>query len=101
MEKDLSSANRYGAVKFLLDSKDHASVMPGQVRHKLAKALQDFRPEDYIFHPGGDNIAVLMAGSILRDLGFREVQWLKWDKERGTDGKPLPGGFYSPVKLPL
>lgn len=101
VEKDLSSAQRYGAIKFILDSRDRVGTMPGQARHKLAKGLQDFKPDDYLVHPGGDYLSLIIVGSILRDLGFREVQWLRWEKERGTNGERLAGGFYTPVTIPL
>jgi len=100
-EKDLSSAQRYGKVVFLLTRQDKPATLPGPCHRKLAQGLKNFRPDDFLFFPGGDFLALLQTGGILRDMGFRKVQYLKWEKERDTDGKQKDGGFYMPVEVML
>lgn len=101
VEKDLSSAQRYGQLMFLLNRADRPSTMPGPCLRKIQQGLKDFTPEDYLFFPGGDHVGLMLTGTVLRDMGFREVQWLKWEKERDTQGKLMPGGFYVPIKITL
>lgn len=101
VEKDLSSAHRYGAVTFLLNRTDRISATPGQCKRKIEKALENYEQGDYLFFPGGDFTGLILAGAVLRSMGFKEVLWLKWEKERDTQGKPLSGGFYTPITLPI
>lgn len=100
--KDLSSAQRYGRLMMLLGSSDQASLTPGPCLFQLQKGLRDFNPnEDYVCFAGGDPMSLALAMLVLRDYGFKEVQTLRWDRERGVDGERKPGGFYSPVTTPL
>ncbi len=100
--KDLSSAQRYGKLVPILDAEDHPSLTPGPSLFQLQKKLRDFNPErDYICHAGGDPMSLALALLVLRDLNLKEVQVLRWDRERSTQGERLAGGFYVPVLTPL
>jgi len=102
LQKDLSSAQRYGVIKPILGHRDQASLTPGQCLFTLSKALRWFNPErDYICHAGGDPMAIGLALVALSINGFKEVTNLRWERERDTEGKRKPGGFYVPVKIPL
>lgn len=101
--RDFSSAQRYGKLVSVLTSREHASLTPGPALHKMSKCLRDFNPhKDYICFPGGDPMALALAMLALRDMGFKEVQFLRWERERSIDGERKPGsGFYINVSVPL
>lgn len=100
--KDMSSAQRYGKIIQLLESGEQPSLTPGPSLFTLQKKLRDFNPtKDYICYAGGDPMSLALALLVLRDFNFREVQALRWDRERSTSGERLPGGFYVPVTVPL
>jgi hypothetical protein len=100
--KDLSSAQRYGKLIPILAQAQHASLTPGPSLFQMQKSLREFSPEfDYICYAGGDPMALALALLTLRDMGFQEVNVLRWDKERDTDGNRKAGGYYTPVRTPL
>jgi hypothetical protein len=101
--RDLSSAQRYGRVEFLLDGRDKPSLTPGPCLRKIYKGLQDMHPDDYIFYAGGDPMGLLLVGAVLRDQGFSEINFLKWDRETDPDtGERVQGaGYYIPQKVKL
>jgi len=99
--RDFSSANRYGPIKFLLNVKDSPSDAPGPCTNKIITGLREYTEGDYLMFSGGDPIGLWLACAALNALGFRESQFLKWDRERDTTGKVVSGsGFYTPVTLP-
>lgn len=99
--KDLSSANRYGKIVPILSAGEQASLTPGPSLRLLQRGLKDFKPHDYICFPGGDPVGLALALLVLRDFGFKEVNVLRWDRERKTDGTRTSGGYYTPVLTPL
>lgn len=102
VHKDMSSAQRYGKIVQLLEAADQPSLTPGPSLYTLQKKLRDFNPErDYICYAGGDPMSLALALVVLKDLNLREVQVLRWDRERSTDGQRLTGGFYVPITTPL
>lgn len=102
VSKDLSSAQRYGKIVPLLDSSDQPSITPGPSMFVMQKKLREFNPErDYICYTGGDPMSLALALLTLRDMNYREVQVLRWDRERDTEGNRKPGGFYVPTITPL
>lgn len=104
-DKDLSSAHRYGAIKFLIeDSRLQSSARPGVAQNVLDKGLQDFDPDkDYILHLGGDWAAVMIVGLMLRDkFPGRDIKILRWERERDLEGNRVEGfGFYTPSTIRL
>lgn len=100
--KDLSSAQRYGRIVYILGPSDQASLTPGPCMHKLRKELKDFRPDaDYICFAGGDPMSLALAMLVLRDMNINTATALRWDRERDTSGERKNGGFYVPVSTPL
>ena len=97
--RDLSSASRYGKLEFLLTQEDLPSLLPAPTFFKIHKRLKDFRPDvDFVFFAGGDPFAVGLCFAVLRDMGFRAVTFLRWERERGIDGERMTkSGFYVPV----
>ncbi len=101
IEKDLSSAQRYGKVLHILGPRDQASLAPGPCLFKIKKTLRDFNPEtDFLCYAGGDPHTLLLVGFALRDLNIRDARFLRWERERDTEGRRKPGGFYVPVGMP-
>ncbi len=99
--RDLSSANRYGKIISVLAIGDRPSMLPGPTLHKLRKGLRDFKPDDYLVWAGGDPLAMMLAGVVMTELGYREFKFLRWDRERGTDRSRTGGGFYIPTAINL
>lgn len=100
--KDLSSANRYGKIRHLLKSNELVSQAPGPALNKMSRELKDFNPScDYLCMVGGDFLSIALALLALRNMNFREVQLLRWERERSTSGERTAGGFYVPVTVPL
>lgn len=96
--KDLSSAQRYGTVVFLLSQEDKPSLTTGPCARKIAQGLKNFKPEDYLFFAGGDPHGYFIAGNIMTQLGFSEVNTLRWEREiDAATGKRLRSGFYVPA----
>ncbi len=100
--KDMSSAQRYGKIVHVLEADEQPSITPGPSLFNLQKKLRDFNPElDYICYAGGDPMSLALALVVLKEFNHREVQTLRWDRERSTDGQRMAGGFYVPVLTPL
>jgi hypothetical protein len=100
--RDLSSATDYGEVKYLLDTVDNPSSLPGPCLRKITVGLKDFMPgTDYIGYAGGDPAALLLVGGALADLGVDSYQYLRWDRIRNANGDRPGGGVYVPVRFPI
>lgn len=101
-DRDLSSANRYGKIQFLLDAEDMPSINPSACLHKMNKPLQEFEHKDYMFYAGGDPLGLGLAMCLLKDNGFTEFQLLRWERERDIKGRRQTGqGFYVPSRIKL
>lgn len=97
IQKDLSSAQRYGAINVLLGEKDQPSLTPGPCLHKITRRLKDFDSErDFICYAGGDAMAVGLVTAALQAHGIREFTYLRWERNSQSDG---PSGFYVPVEV--
>lgn len=101
--KDLSSAQRYGTVMFIIDDPTfQMSQAPGTARKLIEEGLERFDPrEDYLVFGGGDPNGALLAGLVYRDFfPGHPLRTLRWERERGLDGERNPRiGFYVPVTL--
>lgn len=101
-DRDLSSANRYGKIQYLLENTDYPSTTPSACLHKINRLLKDFEPSDYILYAGGDPLGLGLVMSTLIQNGFTEFQLLKWDRDRTIQGERQKGvGFYSPLRVKL
>lgn len=101
ISKDLTSAQRYGIIKCILTQQEIASRAPGPYYNKMLRELQDFNPDrDYICFAGGDPVALSLAVLALRNLNFREVKFLRWERDRPVNGDRT-AGYYIPQILPL
>lgn len=102
---DLSSAQRYGKIETILSSADVASLAPGPCLFKIRQAFKRYRPGDYICYALADPAAILLVGLVLAEQGLERepIQWLRWERERTTDGKRVPGGvgFYVPTIIDI
>lgn len=100
--RDLSSANRYGAIEFVLDDTDAPSQNPSASYHKIHRRLLGFEVNDYIFTAGGDPLAMGLVVAALKELGHREINFLVWERERDIDGTRKHGvGYYVPLRVKL
>lgn len=102
-DRDFSSANRYGTLHFVISSKNAPTLTPGPAMVEARRNLKDFNPDqDYLSWAGGDPLAMMLVGFVLRDLGHKEVKYLRFDRERSLNGERLRGpGFYTPITVRL
>ena len=101
-DRDLSSANRYGRLEFLMGSDAMPSINPSACLHLMNKQLLKFEHKDYMFYAGGDPLGLGLAMCLLKDNGFTEFQYLRWERERDIKGQRRVGlGFYVPVRIKL
>lgn len=98
--RDYSSANRFGAIHFLLEKDESVLQTPGPIFFKLKKILREFKPDDYLVFAGGDPWAIGMVFAILKDYHFKEVNVLRWNRNRCLDGNVV-SGFYTPIKMKI
>lgn len=85
----------------MFDIGDRPSLLPIPHLLKARKVLHDFdENKDYILWAGGDPISPFLIGSALRELPISKYTYLRWEKERGLDGRRNPNvGFYVPVTV--
>lgn len=103
LTKDLSSAQRYGKIHPLLQRGEQPSLTPGPVLHLFLREMKNFDPTmDSLCFAGGDPMGLALALVALKEMNFKEVTVLRWERERATDGRrDASGGFYVPVLTPL
>lgn len=100
---DLSSANRYGKLETIFASNESPSITPGAGLVKAEKYARLIDPvKDYLLWIGGDPMSLFLMGVALqRQKNIFTFQWLRWERERDTEGNRLRTGFYCPVKMML
>lgn len=93
---DLTSAERYGRIEFLLPMGHKTYVNPLQTQQLLYPSLQIFDPaHDYLLWANFADIASSwMVVAMLTAAGYKELKYLYWQsgREAGT-------GLYIPVTL--
>lgn len=103
-QRDLTSANNYGEIRFILpDPSTQASLQPGVVRRQIETELTSFNPDsDYITHIGGDPLGPILLGKVLGEMfPGRAIKMLRWERSRDVQGKRMQGGgYYVPVQFP-
>lgn len=106
---DVSSAEEYGEVKYIFESRYQASQNPQEAINILREKLSHFKPGDFVASAaGGDFGAIFMAGMILPEIladetGLVEtpIKWLRWERKRDVNGQRLSSGFYIPSTIKL
>lgn len=94
-QADVSPAQVYGEIQFVLAPGDRTSSSPDLALKKLVKALEFFKPEeDYVVWSGGDPLSAILTGAVMAELGITRFKFLRFEKNRSKDGGP---GFYVPV----
>lgn len=96
IERDMSSAARYGVIRPILEANKRASILPGPCLNDIRLKLKDFKDGDYVFFAGGDSNVLLLAGIVLAEKGAKHVRLMRWQK--GKDGE---GGTYIPSEVRL
>lgn len=97
--RDLSSAEKFGEVKFLLPANYKPSLTPGPCLGKIHSGLKDFDPlTDYVFTAGTEPWGMMLLGVALRDMGLSEVNFLRWDRNLDENRLKVSEG-YNPVKV--
>jgi hypothetical protein len=97
-QADVTPAEAYGDVEFILTPGDRTSLNPDLVMAKLCKGLKEFKPdEDYILWSGGDPLSFMLTGWCLSQLGVKKFRYLRYEKPDVRRGKSAP--FYIPVTV--
>lgn len=100
---DVSPANIYGTVEYVLGTGDRTSSNPELSARKLFQALEVFDADkDFILWAGGDPLSCMLTGAVLAELGILRYKYLRFEKDRAraTPGEPVTG-YYVPVLVDL
>lgn len=101
--RDLSSAQRYGTIQYLIDDPQfQPSLQPGVAKKRIEDGLADFRPGvDYILFLGGDPLGAIMLGVALGNMfPGKRISGLRYERERDLSGNRREGsGFYVPALI--
>lgn len=101
---DVSPAEIYGTIEYVLGAGDRTSSNPAMTLRKLFAALESFDPAtDFILWAGGDPLSCMLTGAVLSELGIVGYKYLRFEKDRSRaapGGGPVQG-FYVPVKVDL
>lgn len=102
INRDFSSAVEYGTLVFVLEKTDRPSYDPRPSHQKIKERLNDtFTEEDYIVWAGGDPLAPVLLGTVLRELGFNKFRNLRWERVRDKNKKRTGEGYYVPITVEL
>lgn len=99
--RDFSSALKYGRLEFILLSTERVSIVPARSLMTLRSKLRKFTAQDFIVWAGGDPFAPILAGIVLGELNFTEINFLRWEREKTKEGLRGNTGYYIPGKLVL
>ena len=99
--RDFSSALKYGKLIFLLENHEKVSMLPVKAIGLLRRKLRNFSKEDFIVWSGGDPLAPILAGIVLGEYAFKEVNYLRWERNKLDNGLRANTGYYIPGKLIL
>lgn len=90
--KDFSAVEEHGALEPILDENEHPSAFLTHCYNKIKDKLSGFDEDhDCILSCGGDPLVLILAGVVLRDLGYKEFNWMRWNKPIGS----RPGNYAS------
>lgn len=98
---DFSSAVRYGTIMPVLSNGDMPSILPGPCLKKVRESLEDMQETDYLLWAGGDPFALILAGIVVAEKGFKNLKYLRWEKEKLLDGSRSKNGFYIPIEMTI
>jgi len=89
-QPDLSTARRFGEIKFIFDYRFPVSQNPEAAHQKASEILNDFDPEyDFLADCGGDKMALGVLVHVLRDWDC--IPFLRWNRHNG--------GLYEPTYI--
>lgn len=96
---DLSSASKYGTIRFLFDIDDAPHKDPRAAAKRVLPSLSQFDPEkDFLLWANFcDPMSAWLVVFMLGLSGKKKLQFLYWNK-KGYAGEP---GFYYPVCVDL
>lgn len=99
---DVTPAQIYGVVEYVLGAGDRTSSSPALSLRKLFSALENFDAEvDFILWAGGDPLSCMLTGAVLSELGILRYKYLRFEKDRSRGGNGPVTGFYVPVQVDL
>ena len=100
---DTSPLLWWGKVRVLLERNQTASFRPAHAYAQVRERLKTFDPaKDFIAVAGGDNLAVILTGAVLAQMGHDHFYYLRFERTRLPDGTRDPAsGSYHPLRVPL
>ena len=99
--RQFESALKYGRVEFCLQATEKVSILPAKALGILRRKLKPFTKNDYIVWAGGDPFAPILAGMVLGELAFTEINYFRWTRDKSDGGIRSNNGYYLPGKLVL
>lgn len=93
----------HGELKVVLPVGDAPAFSPNKCISIMAARFEHFDPEqDFIVWAGGDTLAALMIGFLLKERGIHVFNWLRYERHRLPDGtRTDEGAVYVPVRIDL
>ena len=99
--RDFSSALKYGRLEFILSPHEKVGMLPARSLSFLRTKLKNFKNDDYVVWAGGDPFAPILAGLVLGEMAFKEINYLRWERDKTKEGVRGTTGYYIPGKLIL
>jgi len=97
-QADVSPAQVYGTIEFVLGPSDRTSSSPEISLSRLREGLRNFDPrQDYILWSGGDPLSCMLTGWILSEMGVDSFRYLRYEKADPRKVGSSP--FYVPVSI--
>lgn len=88
---DLSPAQRYGSLRYLLEWSETKDLDPEDMQAILRTRLKEYSPEDYILAIGSP-VAMAMATCLAAQRAGGRVNMLVWSRETGYTVIPFTLG---------
>lgn len=101
-DRDLSSAAQYGKIIPVISNQERPSENPIKALNKIASLLSEYNAsKDYLCFAGGDPLVMFLSGVALFAMGFEDVTFLIWERERSESGQRSSKGFYIPKNFSI
>jgi hypothetical protein len=100
---DISPLLQWGKLVVLMDAGLVASFSPPAALSRVRSKLAAFDHEkDYIAVAGGDNLAVVLVGTVLAEMRAPSFNYLRFERAKNEKGeRVLSQGSYRPVIVNL
>lgn len=94
-----------GEVVTMLPSAPGLSMSPSEAYATMAAQFDKHAPfdpdSDAFLWAGGDNLALVVLGALIRAQGLGSFVWLRFDRKLDDHGRRVDGFYYTPIEVPV